>query len=169
MFDVSDNGRVFYSTNQGQNWKIILNEKFLNNSSMVLEDAELIDTNTFFLVNYKGFIYSTRNGGKTFDSIDVSEGTEIYWIKMFNVKEGIANAAMWNQENPKLGFFHTKDSWKSWDTIDNWDNKENGYTLHRIDKPFYHDEKLLLLYLMYLYYNHKNYLQHLYFVFYLVS
>jgi hypothetical protein len=121
-FVVTDNGRVFYSTNQGQSWKIILNEKFLNNSSMLLEDAEFIDTNTFFLVNYKGFIYKTRDGGKTFDSIDVSDGTEIYWLKMFNENEGIANAAMWNQENPKLGFFYTKNSWKTWDTIEYWVN-----------------------------------------------
>jgi hypothetical protein len=149
-FVVTDNGRIFHSINQGKTWEIILSEKFLNNSSMLLEDAAFINTNIFFLVNYKGFIYSTRDGGKTFDSIDVSKGTEIYWLKMFNEKEGIANAAMWNQENPKLGFFYTKDSWKSWDTIENWDNKENGYTLSRIDKPFYHEDKLLFRYTEYI-------------------
>ncbi len=145
-FVVTDNGRIFYSINQGKNWEIILSEKFLNSSIMLLEDAEFIDTNIFFLVNYKGFIYSTRDSGKTFDSIDVSEGTEIYWLKMFNGREGIANAAMWNKENPSYGFFYTKDSWRSWDTIENWDNKEKGFTLSRIDKPFFHDEKLLFRY-----------------------
>lgn len=133
-FATTRNGRVLYSSNHGESWKILVDEKVVSRTRGWNDNADFIDTNIFFLVNWEGVIFSTRDGGKTFDSLDLRDDVTIHWMKMLNANEGLAFVGISSEDNPRVSFFYTQDSWKSWDTIDNWVNNYKNEEIWYIEK-----------------------------------
>ena len=122
----SDDGKVFYTTDGGQNWNdVSKNLKGLPEGSWIAQirasannkGEALLVANNYRRFDYKPYVFRTKDYGKTWQSLVDEEDVESYSLSIIE-----------DQEEPNLMFLGTDDGlYVSIDAGSNWQKWTNGF------------------------------------------